>query len=90
MEKKYRGEFIRPDGVSSGKVDIYLSETKRRPDEIGLSDVTGWAGVSDKFATVSLIGDSACDLHLEDGRVIPVLIAGGEIGNRTTITFTRR
>jgi hypothetical protein len=75
-ERKTIGEFIRPDGVSSGKVEIYVTEIVRGQGIQGLSDTHGWApGVSWKWAAPILVGDMKCDL-VYDGKRIPVLIAG--------------
>jgi hypothetical protein len=89
MEKKQRGEFIRPDGVSSGELDVYVTETAPGQTIQGLSDLYGWApNVDWKFAAPILTGDMKCDLLL-DGRKIPVLVRGkGE--EELTLRFERR
>lgn len=88
-ERKTTGEFIRPDGVSSGKLEMYVTETIRGANEVGLSDLRGWApGVDWKWAAPILVGDMKCELVL-DGRKIPVLVQGkGE--DELTLRFERR
>jgi len=89
MERKKRGEFIRPDGVSSGELDIYVSETLRGPNEPGLNDLRGWApGVDWKFAAPLLVGDMQCDLVF-DGRRVRILVRGKGTDEDLTLRFER-
>jgi len=75
-ERKTIGEFIRPDGVSSGKVDVHISETTRGIGVQGLSDLYGWTtGVSWEFAAPMLVSDMKCELVFE-GKRIPILVKG--------------
>jgi hypothetical protein len=89
MERQTTGEFVRPDGVSSGKVELHISETTRRPDEPGVSDLHGWApNISWKFAAPILVGDMKCDLLFE-GRHLAVLVQGKDVDGELTLRFER-
>jgi hypothetical protein len=89
MERKKRGEFVRADGVSSGEMDIYVSETRRGPNEPGVDDLRGWApNVDWKFAAPMLVGDMQCDLAF-DGRKVRVSLRGKDTDGDLTLRFER-
>lgn len=84
--RRTRGALIRPDGVSTGELDIDVREVKMRD----LSDLTGYAhGVDWKWAVPVLLGRMECDLVFE-GRRVPVLITGRTVDEDLTLGFERR
>ena len=87
-ERKTTAEFIRPDGTSSGRVEIHVTETTDRTIQ-GLTDTYGWTEeVSWTWAAPILVGDRECEL-VYDGKRIPVLVDGKLVNEDLLLRFQR-
>ena len=89
MARAFEGEFVLSDRSTTGKLNVYVVEKDPETDE---PQFTGWADIPTGKAG-RLVAGGRAELHLNDGRRIPVVIGKMKphIGSPlSTVTFSRR